>query len=227
MHASARTMMARCIERYLDTDRRQRVLDFGSRINVGQTQSHRDLLKGYDVSYLGVDVTDGPNVDVVMQAPYRLPLSGSSVDLVISGQVFEHVPYFWVSIMEIARVLRPGGHVIITVPSRGHAHSSYDCWRYYPDGMRAMAAWSGMEIVEASTDFPPGIPGSRGRHDYAAIDPAGRYWGDTVGVLRKPTGSYPRLQTAVVRQVVRWWANNLKDLQRAPKPKAPAPARKR
>lgn len=224
MHASARRAMTQCVERYLAPDRHQRVLDFGSRVNVGQTRSHRDLFDDRDVSYLGVDITAGPNVDVVMERPYAIPVARESVDLVISGQVFEHVPYFWASILEIARVVKPGGHVIITVPSRGHAHSSYDCWRYYPDGMRALAAWSGLEIVEASTDFPPRVPDSGGRHHYAAIDQAGHYWGDTVGVLRKPVRNYPRLRTAVVRLVVKWWANHLKDLERAPRPAAPAAA---
>jgi ubiquinone/menaquinone biosynthesis C-methylase UbiE len=45
-----------------------------------------------------------------MAKPYRLPLRSNSVDVVVSGQAFEHIPFVWVSITEIARVLRRGGH---------------------------------------------------------------------------------------------------------------------
>jgi hypothetical protein len=105
----------------------------------------------------------------------------------------------------------------MTVPSRGHVHSTYDCWRYYPDGMRALAAFSALELLEAHTDFPPLSP--QRRHVYEHIVPE-RYWGDTVGVFRKP-GRYPALRTAIVRQVVQRWANRIGDLESHPLPPPP------
>ena len=174
--------MARLVSTYLAPDRHHRVLDVGSRTSGTQTVTHRELFAGRRCSFIGTDVRPGPNVDVVMKQPYRLPLRSSSVDVVVSGQVFEHIPFFWVTALEIRRVLRPGGWFFMTAPSRGHVHTDVDCWRYYPDGLRAMAAFAQLDLLEAHTDLPP-LQGKR-RHDYAAIDTTDRYWVDTVGVFQ-------------------------------------------
>jgi SAM-dependent methyltransferase len=209
--------MALCIERYMPKDGKYRVVDVGSGTSPGQTATHRELLHEHDCEYTGVDIRSAPNVDVVMEKPYRLPLRTRSADVVIAGQVLEHVPFFWASLLEIARVLRPNGYLFLTVPSRGHVHGKDDCWRFYPDALRAMAAFARLELVEAHTDFPP-VKGRR-RHDYARIDEENYYWGDTVGVFRKP-GRYPSLRIWPVRLMVRWWANRIGGLSGTPLPAA-------
>jgi SAM-dependent methyltransferase len=198
VHPSQMAHMAACVETYLSKDRRYNVVDFGARISDGQRASHRDVFVGYDVEYTGVDIDKGRNVDVVMKQPYKIPLPSDSVDLVVSGSTFEHIPFFWASFMELARILRPGGLIFITVPSRGHTHDVYDCWRIYPDGLRAMAAVSRLELVEGRTDFPATTDGRR--FDYAKIDLVKAYWGDTVGVFRKPA-NYPTREVWLFRTV--------------------------
>ncbi|MBA2455627.1 MAG: methyltransferase type 11, partial [Nocardioidaceae bacterium] len=94
MHASAHAQMARVIETYLPRNRHYTVVDFGSRTTGKQTATHRDLLRDHDCQIVGVDVVDGKNVDVVMKKPYLLPLRSNSVDVVVSGQVLELVPFF-------------------------------------------------------------------------------------------------------------------------------------
>jgi len=223
VHPSAHAQMALSIQRYLEKDRRYRVLDFGSGTSPRQSLTHRSLIGEYDCDYIGVDIRQGNNVDLVMKEPYRLPLKSTSVDIVLSGQVFEHVPFFWASLLEIARVMKPGAYFFLTVPSRGHVHSTYDCWRMYPDGLRAMAAWSRLTLREAFTDFPPPIRDGAGRprkqHDFAAIDRESYYWGDTVGVFQRPA-RYPALRAAVLRAAVLAWANRIADLEAVPSPKA-------
>jgi SAM-dependent methyltransferase len=223
VHPSAYAQMGLSIERYMDKDRRYRVLDFGSGTSPRQTLTHRSLLDGYDCDYTGVDVRKGNNIDIVMEKPYRIPLRSNSVDVVLSGQVFEHVPFFWASLLEIARVMKPRAYFFLTVPSRGHVHSKYDCWRIYPDGLRAMAAWSRLRLREGFTDFPPrtgqGTPSPRRLHDFAQIDSENYYWGDTVGVFQKPA-RYPSLRAAVLRAAVLLWANRIGDLEGVPAPKA-------
>jgi SAM-dependent methyltransferase len=211
--------MGLSIERYMKKDQRYRVLDFGSGTSPNQTLTHRILLEGYDIDYVGTDIREGNNIDVVMTKPYRIPVKSRSVDVVLSGQVFEHVPFFWASLLEIARVMKPGAYFFMTAPSRGHEHTEQDCWRVYPDGLRAMAAWSRLNLVEAFTDFPPTIPG-RGRKklDFSKIDMENYYWGDSVGVFRKPKG-YPELRAAVLRRVVLLWANRIGGLEHTPRPK--------
>ncbi len=207
MHPSAYQAMARCIEKYVPKDRRLTVVDFGSRTvrERRKHMTHRALLADHDCEVIGVDIIDGINVDVVMKKPYRLPMKTNSADVVLSGQVFEHIPFFWASLLEVARVLKPGGHFLMTVPSRGHVHTIVDCWRYYPDGVRAMAAFAGLEVREVHTDFPP--KREDGHHHYERIDEVDHYWGDTVGVLQK-TEKYPTRRIALIRRPLLWWANS-------------------
>jgi SAM-dependent methyltransferase len=215
--------MGLSIERYMEKGRHYRVLDFGSGTSPRQTLTHRSLLDGYDCDYTGVDIRAGDNIDVVMTKPYRLPLRSRSFDIVLSGQVFEHVPFFWASLLEIARVMRPRAYFFLTVPSRGHEHSTYDCWRVYPDGLRAMAAWSRLTLREGFTDFPP-TAGAR-KHDFKAIDDTRYYWGDTVGVFQKPA-RYPSLRAALLRAPVRLWANRIADLEGVPLARKPGRRRR-
>jgi SAM-dependent methyltransferase len=208
--------MTECIEKYLNKQQHYQVLDFGSFINTGQAAHHRLLLADYDCDIIGVDIQAGRNVDKVMERPYRIPVPSNSQDVVLSGQVFEHIPFPWASILEIARVLKPEGYLFMTVPSRGHQHSTYDCWRYYPDGMRALAAHAELRLLEAYTDFPPRHDGTR-RHDYAAIDARSRYWGDTTAVFQKPRWK-PSLRRRFVREVIVRDANRVGNLEAVPRP---------
>jgi SAM-dependent methyltransferase len=211
------TRMQASINRYLTNDRHYDVLDFGSFINEGQTRSLRELLTGHTVTITGVDIQAGRNVDIQMTEPYTIPVASRSQDVVLAGQVFEHIPFPFASMLEVARVLRPGGYFFMTVPSRGHHHSTYDCWRYYPDGMRAFAAYAELELLQAVTDWPPAQEGTKARHDYAAIDLTHSYWGDTSAVFRKPKWK-PSPRRVINRYLTRRFANQIGDLSSVPRP---------
>lgn len=50
---------------------------------------------------------EGPNVDVVLKNPYDWDaIESDSFDLVISGQAFEHIEFFWKTMEEMTRVLK-------------------------------------------------------------------------------------------------------------------------
>lgn len=51
-------------------------------------------------------------------SPYRLPFDDSSIDVVLSDQVFEHVLNYPQAIAELRRVTRPGGCFLHAFPSR-------------------------------------------------------------------------------------------------------------
>ena len=206
MHRSAYEAMRNAVDTFVPTEGHLAVVDFGSHTTAKRIEEqllHQRLLGERDFTMTSVDVRGGPNVDLVMKKPYRVPLRSRSVDVVMSGQVFEHIPFFWASILEIARLLKPGGVFLMSVPSRGHVHTSVDCWRYYPDGIRAMAAYGGLEVLAATTDFKPrGDPAARAAYRQTL----GHYWGDTIGVFRKPV-DYSHTRMALVRAPLLWWAN--------------------
>lgn len=148
------------------------VLDVGSCVANAQARSYKQIAQKIGVSYTGLDVSAGENVDVVAEEPYNFPLQSERFDLVISGQAFEHIEFPWLTIQEMSRVLKPGGYAIVIAPSSGPQHRfPQDCWRFYPDGMRALAKWAVLDEVLCTTFW-----GETEIH----------LWGDTVAVLQKP-----------------------------------------
>ena len=171
MHKSSYEHMQDLVSRHLHPQLPLSVMDIGSYDVNG---SYRTLFGNPNWRYTGIDLEAGPGVDVVLKSPYRLPFPSGSFDLVISGQAFEHVEYFWMSWLEMLRVLKPGGRIFLIAPSRGPEHRyPQDCWRFYPDGYRALARFGSCELLEVTTDWEP--------HP----DPGSEAWGDTVGVFRK------------------------------------------
>lgn len=211
MHNSAIAKMRLAVERYMSPAQKCKVLDVGSRVVREGHRTHREIFTGYSIDYIGIDVAAGPNVDVVMAEPYTFPLESNSFDIIVSGQVFEHVPYFWATMLEMARTLKHGGHIFLTAPSRGHVHSPpYDCWRFYADGYRALSKFANLELLECTTDFPPVIA-ETGRFDYAKVAP-NLYWGDTFGVFKKGP-DHNETELNGVRAALLPWVNKLPALK--------------
>jgi len=78
--------------------------------------------------------------------------------------------------LEVARVLKPGGICCILVPSSGPEHRHpLDCWRFYPDGMVSLAHFAQMEVIEAVTQW----------QDLGYAD-SSDCWHDSMLVCRKP-----------------------------------------
>jgi len=128
-------------------------------------------------AYTGLDVNPGPNVDYVPSNPYEWPeFEDDAFDVIVSGQAFEHIEYPWLIIQEMARVLKKNGLICIVAPSRGPEHKyPVDCWRYYPDGLRALAKWANLQVLDAKTNW-----GKSGFTD------GSDQWGDSFCILFKP-----------------------------------------
>ena len=172
MHRNSIEHMRALVERYLDRDAKLLIGDVGS---FDYTGSYRALFQRPNWTYHGIDLNEGPNVDVVLSSPYNFPMADGHYDVLISGQAFEHVKFFWLTWMEMVRTLKPGGFIFLIAPSRGPEHRfPVDCWRFYPDGYRALAEYGNVDCLEARTDW--------GAYPFAK----GRVWGDTVGAFAKP-----------------------------------------
>jgi 2-polyprenyl-6-hydroxyphenyl methylase / 3-demethylubiquinone-9 3-methyltransferase len=115
----------------------------------------------------------GTGVPLVNTSIEALPFADGSFDAVICSEILEHVDDDVAGLVEVRRVLRPGGLVAITVP-----HANYPFWwdpinatlerlfgrhvsrgplagiwaghqrLYTPDQLRAAAGAAGLEIVE-------------------------------------------------------------------------------
>lgn len=133
MHAEALRAMTDLLKRY-DGPQPASVLDVGS-YDVNGT--YRPLVQSLGWHYTGLDVSDGPNVDLVSPHPYRFPLADDTFDIVMTGSTMEHVQAIWLWVPELVRVLRPGGMLAIVTHWQFPEHRyPVDCWRIMPDGMR-------------------------------------------------------------------------------------------
>jgi SAM-dependent methyltransferase len=89
--------------------------------------------------YLATDIRHLPNVDFSSDAS-ALPLRDGSVDAVIALEMLEHVPKPAAVLKEIARVLKPGGSVIVSVPSTVPRHDNNDYWRFTAQGLAKLCS---------------------------------------------------------------------------------------
>ncbi len=128
-----------------------RIADVGS-FDVNGT--YRPLFARGHWKYVGFDIRGGPNVDVVLATPDSSsieiqPEHLETFDVVISGQTMEHVRAPWRWFPGVVSLCKPGGLVWLCVPNDEKFHEyPIDCWRIWPDGMRALFAESGLtELV--------------------------------------------------------------------------------
>lgn len=154
MHESSFEKMIAFRDKYLEGKENDPllVLDLGS---LDVNGSYRECFDVFSWTYCGIDTTPGKNVDIVLRNPYNWEqIKSNSADVLVSGQAFEHIEFFWITMLEIARVLKPGGICCIIAPSAGFEHKyPVDCWRFYPDGFAALARFARLEVLEVSTQW--------------------------------------------------------------------------
>ena len=148
MHLNSLKIMKKFVDSYM-MDEELKALDLGSKIITGtKFDSYHDLFTNPKWKYIGADVEVGDNVDIIIK-PYKFPFSNAEFDIVISGQTIEHLEYPWEWFREMARVLKKGGLCCIIAPAKIHEHRyPIDTFRYYPDGMKALAKYSGLTVLE-------------------------------------------------------------------------------
>ena len=79
---------------------------------------------------------------------YSFPVPDNTYDVVVAANVLEHVRKVWVWIRELSRVCQPGGYVITVNPVSWPYHAiPIDCWRAYPEGMRALYDEGGLKVI--------------------------------------------------------------------------------
>lgn len=121
------------------------VLDAGA----GEGQFRSNLTHA---RYIGVDLAVGDakwdysGLDAISDL-VSLPFKGEAFDAAVCTQVLEHVPEPLQVLQEIHRVLRPGGHLFLSVPQSWHQHQKpYDFYRYTSYGLQYLLDQAGMRV---------------------------------------------------------------------------------
>jgi SAM-dependent methyltransferase len=82
-----------------------------------------------------------------LKSPYSFPIKDELYDIVLSGQVIEHVAKPWIWLKELKRITKPGGYIITINPVSWPYHEApIDCWRIYPSGIAALAEETGLLV---------------------------------------------------------------------------------
>ena len=135
MHVSAKKNGELFFETYVKSLNSVTIVDVGS---MDVNGSLKEVIPK-NSKYIGVDFAEGKGVDKVLKDPYNLPFENNSVDVVVSSSCLEHSELFWLSFIEIIRILKPNGLFYLNAPSNGAFHRyPVDCWRFYPDSGKAL-----------------------------------------------------------------------------------------
>jgi hypothetical protein len=198
MHPNSRLLFAKyAIPRLREA---QRVLEVGPDDipSTYQRMAARDGLEWHTL-----DIGDSAGLTYPKSAPYSFPVPDGEYDVALSGQVIEHVPKAWLWMREVARVTRQQGLVITIAPASWPYHEApIDCWRLFPEALRALSEEAGLVIEHVSCEslelprFQSAIPGRSPEMQPRPVRAAFRVLGafglpveksfDTICVARKP-----------------------------------------
>lgn len=99
--------------------------------------------------HIGVDRPTSPagrpSVEAFCDAAH-LPFRAESVDSVLATEVLEHLPEPLAFLVEAERVLKPGGHVVLSTPMTWGLHEiPHDYYRYTCYGLDYLARRAGLD----------------------------------------------------------------------------------
>jgi SAM-dependent methyltransferase len=118
------------------------------------------------------EAPEGARFEVVRGDLTALPFPDAAVDRVIASEVLEHIPEDAAAFAEIARVVRPGGRVAVTVPRYGPERI---CWAlsdaYHANEGGHVRIYRG-DVLRARLTAAGLTPGG-GHHAHALHSP---YW---------------------------------------------------
>ncbi len=125
----------------------------GMLLDVGCGEKpYRAMTGGRVAAHIGLDhpgsIHSKQQVDIFATA-YETGLADKSVDTVLCTAVLEHLERPQEAIDEMFRVLKAGGHIILTAPLFWHLHEEpRDFYRYTRYGLIHLFTTAGLEVVE-------------------------------------------------------------------------------
>ncbi len=123
-------------------------------VDVGAGDApYRELFHHAD--YVTIDwehsIHEGARHSDIHASADNLPLHDRSVDAVLMTEVLEHISTPDRALAEVARVLRPGGSLVLTVPFVWILHEMpNDFYRYTPSALRMLLEIAGFADIEIS-----------------------------------------------------------------------------
>jgi len=143
MHENSRLLFKKYAAQYFKDD--MKVLEIGP---DGFPSTYNLMLGELALEWHTLDRYDSPKLTYSSSADYKFPISDETYDITLSGQMIEHVRKPWLWMPELARVTKKDGLVITINPVSWTYHEApVDCWRVYPEGMRALYEEASIEVL--------------------------------------------------------------------------------
>jgi SAM-dependent methyltransferase len=134
-----------------------KVLELGSRNRSGVVR--RQLVPEH-LYYTGIDILSGDNVDIVGDAHALSKLfAPETFDAIFAASVFEHLLMPWKVVLEMNRVMKTGGLVMISTHQAWPLHETpWDFWRFSDQCWRGLFnKYTGFEIIDAAMGEPASL----------------------------------------------------------------------
>jgi ubiquinone/menaquinone biosynthesis C-methylase UbiE len=162
-----------------------KVLEIGP---AGFPSAYQRIVNDKDIEWHTIDFADSTYIisanqylTYTLQNPYEFPVEDDMYDIILSGQVIEHVEKIWVWLREVKRITKRNGLIITINPISWPYHEApVDCWRIFPQGMKSLADECGllcelslfesMEMLELRKEDPQAIfiPGKSYNYETSA-----------------------------------------------------------
>ncbi|HZZ44502.1 MAG TPA: methyltransferase domain-containing protein [Tepidisphaeraceae bacterium] len=156
MHPNSRLLFDRYARSYFKPARR--VLEIGP---DAHPSTHCRDINDNSILWETCDIFEDSRLTYRMLDEYTLPIGDEQYDIVLASNVLEHVRKPWVWMKELARVCKTGGYVVTVNPVSWPFHEApYDCWRAYPEGMKALYEDAGLVTLVSKFESLE-IPGFR------------------------------------------------------------------
>jgi ubiquinone/menaquinone biosynthesis C-methylase UbiE len=128
-----------------------KVLEIGP---AGYPSAYQQVINNPSITWDTVDFADTTfidnavsNLSYKISDPYVFPIEDNVYDIVLSGQVIEHVEKIWEWLKEIKRVVKPDGLILTINPVSWPYHEApIDCWRIFPNGIKALADENNLSV---------------------------------------------------------------------------------
>lgn len=132
-----------------------KILEIGSYDVNGSIRSIIESLN--PLEYTGIDILEGPGVDLVCSAEKLLNcFPVESFDVVISTEMIEHVKDYKKAISNIKNICTKGGIILLTTRSYGFPYhpSPTDFWRFEIEDMENIFSDCEILVLEKDKEFP-------------------------------------------------------------------------
>jgi SAM-dependent methyltransferase len=122
-------------------------------LEVGSANVNGSLRTLFHGPYIGIDLRPVEGVDVVASGN-KLPYDDGAFGVVVCTETLSHDPQFWLTIVEMYRVMARDGYLLLTVRGFGFGRNDSPCdyYRFTPEAVSSLLEGAGFRTIHIADD---------------------------------------------------------------------------